>query len=246
MPEKLTRETAGHYRSADGRFGVADEGGSWWVRDEQQTNEFGMPRLIGPLATLNAARDAIAEARDQKIVPLPKPPRGKRGAKSSHSKNEGSAEGTKPTKRRKAAEPDEPEQPPEPAWIERELDAPRRDHARRLIRVLSDLGFADVEQLVRTDLLGLSPAIAQALLRRRIQEEAVDPWRDPQALAAALAGADVTSGDPGSLAAAVAASTVEDVLRVIDAGGASGKRARDLPGWKLVERDGEREIHLLE
>ena len=120
-----------------------------------------------------------------------------------------------------------------------------RAEARRLIRALADLGFGDAEQLVRADLLGLSPAIAEALLRRRIQEEAVDRWRDPEALAS-LAGADVQPGDPGGLAAAVAASTVGSVLRIIEAGATSGKRGRDLPGWKLVERDGERQIHMAE
>lgn len=239
MAEKLTRETAGHYRSSDGRFSVADEGGSWWVRDEEQSNEFGMPRLIGPLATLNAARDAIEEARDQKVVQLPKPPRRRQAAKPKPARSKKDANARR-------ARPAEAEEPKEPAWIERELDGSRRNEARRLIRDLAGLGFEDAEQLVRADLLGLSPAIAEALLRRRIQEAAVDRWRDPDALSAALAGAEVEPGDAGGLAAAVAASTVADVLRVIDAGGISGKRARELPGWKLVERDGERQIHLSE
>lgn len=232
MAEKLIREAAGRYRTADRRFAVSQESGAWWVRDEEQTTEFGTPRLIGPLATLNAAREAIDEAREQKVVPLPKPPRAKRPAKAA--------------KRSTGAEPSAPEKSADPAWIERELDAPRRDDARRLIRTLTELGFEDAEQLVRADLLGLSPAIAEALLRRRIQEAAVDRWRDPEALASALAGVEVEPGDPGSLAAAVAASTVDAVLQVIEAGSVSSKRGRQLPGWKLVERDGERQIHLAE
>jgi hypothetical protein len=63
-PDKLRRESAGRYRTADGRFAVSGEpGGSWYLADDEQANEFGLPRLIGPYPTLVRVREAIREMR---------------------------------------------------------------------------------------------------------------------------------------------------------------------------------------
>ena len=57
---KLKRETAGRYRSADGRYVVQQQSGPWWLMDTEQTDELGQPALHGPYASLSEATDAIA------------------------------------------------------------------------------------------------------------------------------------------------------------------------------------------
>lgn len=62
-PDKLKRERAGAYRSADGRFTVEQSSSGWLVLDAEQVNELGLPLARGPFATLDEARQAITEAR---------------------------------------------------------------------------------------------------------------------------------------------------------------------------------------
>jgi GNAT superfamily N-acetyltransferase len=63
-PDKLVREKAGAYRSADGRFTVESQAsGAWFVVDSGQLDELGMARVLGPFATLDDAKDAISHAR---------------------------------------------------------------------------------------------------------------------------------------------------------------------------------------
>jgi len=76
--EKLIRDRAGSYHSEDGRF-IVENDGRWNVRDDQEHDELGLPRVLGPFATLDAARAAIVEARERKVVKLPKkPPKARR------------------------------------------------------------------------------------------------------------------------------------------------------------------------
>jgi ribosomal protein S18 acetylase RimI-like enzyme len=63
QPEKLKREKAGTYRTADGRFTVEQTSSGWLLLDSHETNELGLSLTRGPFATLDAARDAIAPAR---------------------------------------------------------------------------------------------------------------------------------------------------------------------------------------
>jgi hypothetical protein len=69
--EKLIRDRAGGYHSEDGRFTIENDG-RWNVRDEQEQDELGLPRILGPFATLDAARAAIVEARARRVIKLPK------------------------------------------------------------------------------------------------------------------------------------------------------------------------------
>jgi ribosomal protein S18 acetylase RimI-like enzyme len=62
-PDKLKRESAGRYVSADGRFAVEQSSGRWLTIDAESTDELGLPLVRGPFATLDEARAAIAEAR---------------------------------------------------------------------------------------------------------------------------------------------------------------------------------------
>ena len=61
--EKLKRERAGTYRTADGRFTVEQTSSGWLLMDGEQTDELGLPLARGPFATLDDARTAIAAAR---------------------------------------------------------------------------------------------------------------------------------------------------------------------------------------
>jgi N-acetylglutamate synthase len=62
-PEKLKREHAGTYRTADARFTVEQSMTGWMVLDAEQTDELGLPLARGPFATLDDAREAIVDAR---------------------------------------------------------------------------------------------------------------------------------------------------------------------------------------
>jgi GNAT superfamily N-acetyltransferase len=61
--EKLKRERAGTYVTADGRFTVEQSTSGWLVLDSEQTNELGLPLARGPFGTLEEARAAIGDAR---------------------------------------------------------------------------------------------------------------------------------------------------------------------------------------
>jgi hypothetical protein len=69
--EKLIRDRAGGYHTDDGRF-IVENDGRWNVRDDQEHDELGLPRVLGPFSTLDAARAAIGEARARKVIKLPK------------------------------------------------------------------------------------------------------------------------------------------------------------------------------
>ena len=86
MPERTTsnlkRESAGRYRTTDGRFGVEQASGGWMVVDGEQTNELGLALVRGPFGSLDEARAAIEEARSgppptsnlaARIAALPRP-----------------------------------------------------------------------------------------------------------------------------------------------------------------------------
>ena len=62
-PNKLKRETAGRYVTADGRFIVEQGSGGWMIVDGEQTNELGLPLVRGPFATLDEARAGLEGAR---------------------------------------------------------------------------------------------------------------------------------------------------------------------------------------
>jgi GNAT superfamily N-acetyltransferase len=86
MPDEeppLKRESAGRYRTRDGRFAVEQSSGRWLVLDTEQTDELGLPLIRGPYSTLDAARDAIGTAR---TGPAPTSPLGKRAKPTPHGK----------------------------------------------------------------------------------------------------------------------------------------------------------------
>ena len=145
-PDKLLRQAAGTYRTADGRFEVRGGTASgWFLVDSEQTNDFGQELMQGPFATLADVRAAIPSARSTKITPI-RPP-------------------AAPSRRPKKAAAPKPAPPL--SWIEQ---LPPADAAavRRLIRALEREGVTDAEALVRRDRDGIGPAIATRIIERRL------------------------------------------------------------------------------
>ena len=64
--DKLVRQAAGTYRTADDRFEARDAGTGWYLVDSQRTDELGQELLIGPFPTLKAVRDELPKARAAK------------------------------------------------------------------------------------------------------------------------------------------------------------------------------------
>jgi ribosomal protein S18 acetylase RimI-like enzyme len=62
-PEKLKREAAGRYVTADGRFSIEQSSGRWVAIDAETTDDLGLPLVRGPFDTLDEAKTAIAAAR---------------------------------------------------------------------------------------------------------------------------------------------------------------------------------------
>jgi len=142
-PDKLVRQAAGDYRTADDRFEVRQADVGWFLVDSTQSNEFGQELIHGPFGTLKAVRDAIPGARGTKTKPIAKRPR----------------------TRAKAPDP-EPEPPPG-TWID-ELSSAEARSVRRLIAALEREGNEDAEALVRRDRDGLLPAIGARRIERRL------------------------------------------------------------------------------
>jgi len=144
-PDKLVRQAAGTYRTADDRFEVRQADVGWFLVDSTQSNEFGQELIHGPFGTLKAVRAAVPAARDAKAAPAPKRPR---------------ATGTS-TKAARAPKP-EPR-----TWID-ELPAAEGRSVRRQIADLEREGIEGAEALVRRDRDGLLPAIAARRIERAI------------------------------------------------------------------------------
>ncbi|HYI67835.1 MAG TPA: hypothetical protein VEW95_13010 [Candidatus Limnocylindrales bacterium] len=164
-PDKLVRQQAGTYRTADERFEVREADAGWFLVDSAQTNEFGQELIQGPFATLKALRAALPGARESKPAGRPRAP------------------SKKPAR---AAKTDEkPKPPPKPSWIDQ---LPKADAAavRKLIGALEREGVADAEALVRRDREGLLPAVATRLIERRLDALVEDLPAGEQKAARAL------------------------------------------------------------
>ena len=158
-PDKLVRQSAGTYRTADERFEVRDGGTGWFLVDSEQANDFGQELLQGPFPTLAAVRAAIPPARSTKVTPIrPSAPSAKSATTGTKAKK-----GKKPA----SASPEPP--PPPPSWIDR-LPKAEGSAVRRLVASLERDGIGDAEALVRRDREGIAPALAIRLIERRLAE----------------------------------------------------------------------------
>ena len=144
-PDKLVRQAAGTYRTADDRFEVrGSSAAGWFLVDTAQANDFGQELITGPHATLDAVRASIPSARSSKVTPI-RPP----AQKTSKAKKPASA-------------------PPPMTWIDK-LPNPEAASVRRLIAELESAGVPRAEDLVRRDREGIGPAVATRLIEQRLE-----------------------------------------------------------------------------
>ena len=149
-PDKLVRQAAGTYRTADDRFEARQAAQGWFLVDTEQSNEFGQELMHGPFATLKELREAIPESRTAKTILMRKP---SRAAQAS------------------AQEP--PKKRPRKTWIDQLPPADARA-VRATIAALEREGVTDGELLVRRDRDGLLPAVAIRRVERRLAEATTD------------------------------------------------------------------------
>ena len=157
------RAEAGRYRSSDERFTISSEGPSrWFITDEEEQDELGLARTVGPFDTLDDAK-AAADARRGE-APAASPLAGRIAKERTPANGKGAA-------RRAVAAPQPKPPAPEPkTWLD-ELEDEDRDaarRARRLISALEEEGISDADALVRRDVMGNQPVVAARLLAREI------------------------------------------------------------------------------
>jgi hypothetical protein len=160
-PDKLVRQRAGRYRTADDRFGVEQSATGWFLVDAEQTDELGQPLMAGPFATLDAVRTALPGAR--KVHPITKP--AGRRAKAAARERGGTAERSGGRAAGKAlVTPAQPKR----TWID-DLEPGQAREARALVAALEKEGIANAESLVRADRTGLLPAVGSRLIELRLE-----------------------------------------------------------------------------
>ena len=189
------RAEAGVYRSSDDRFSIQSEGPSrWFITDEQQQDELGLARTVGPFDTLDAAKAAADALRDEAPAASPLAER--------IAKVDKPAKNARAVKRTDEAPPPKPPPPPAKTWLDKLEDDDREAarHARRLIAALEDEGIEDADALVRRDITGNQPVIAARLLAREILAavgRATKPASVVEAVVEALGSSKVRRGLPG-------------------------------------------------
>lgn len=184
----LRRLGGGRWQTQDGRFEIEPQSGTWVVVDTEQKDDLGLPLVRGPFRSLAAAREAIAEAREEALSVSPL-------ADAVEAANK------RPSTRPRKTEPARPargarRKPEEPAWLAK-LDEAQRRRARTLLKRLQEAGVSEAATLVRADLVDDRPALARHALQTRIDALlASTPDRD--ALAPAIVEA-LVSGEDASL-----------------------------------------------
>ncbi|HEY3334058.1 MAG TPA: hypothetical protein VGK16_02385 [Candidatus Limnocylindrales bacterium] len=264
---KAWRRESGTYVSSDGRFAIESGGaGRWFVTDRGSLDELGLARTLGAFDTLDAAKAAAVDRREQGSEASPL---AARLAAAKDRPPAGSTRKRKPTGRTKladaaddggqAATEPEPTPEPEPAadpepqrtWFDElgDTDPGAARAARRAIDALERHGIGGADALVRRDVLGRQPAVAARLLGHSLALALRDRL-DPSGLArdarAAIPGPlrSLSGVDEAALAAYtafVAARVLEATLDVVASAEKADGAAADLPGWRLVERPGARD-----
>ncbi len=188
------RAEAGVYQSSDERFSIRSEGPSrWFITDEEQHDEFGLARTVGPFDTLDEAKAAADALRDEAPAASPLADRLAKGARPASGKR---------GKEKPPAEEPKPPPPPPRTWLDKleddDREAARR--ARRLIAALEEEGIEDADALVRRDITGNQPVVAARLLAREILAAvgtATKPDSVIEAVVEVLGSSKVRRGLPG-------------------------------------------------
>ena len=208
--EGLKRLGGGRWQTRDERFTIEPQSGTWVVVDAEQTDDLGLALVRGPFASLGAAKEAIATAREAEPVASPlatrlaelrdRPaavPSGK-GDRSRKASKAGKGAQAEPDAAAKPAAPAKPEpeasakeapakrEPPaESRWIQA-LEPAERRRAKRLIERLSKAGMSDPEGIVRRDIVGAVPTVAALAVARAVTALGKDA--SPADVARLLAG----------------------------------------------------------
>lgn len=249
-PKPWERDSPGSYRSSDARFTIEQGGGRWFLIDAEQHDELGLERTLGPYDTLDLAKAAADEQRaaPPEASPLQdrlagaaarprlKVMRGGRkpGAPAVRDTDDASAD--------EADEAEEPAPPPPPKtiWLDR-LSAADARRARTQIEALEALGVDKAEQIVRRDIEGNTPAVATAVLARALGRAALGPpdGREIARAAARLERAGASADDVAAYARLVAEDVLDRALEVLSARERDPDAPARLPGWRLIEGEGE-------
>jgi hypothetical protein len=235
-PKPWERESPGRYRSSDGRFTIDQEGsGRWFVIDGEQFDEIGLARTLGPYDTLDEAKTA---ADEQRSAPAPESPLAERlatGPKLRVVRGGRAKDDVAPAPPAKREPPK-----PKPTWIDSLPGADAR-RARAWIGALEELGVPKAEALVRRDIEGGQPAVVTAVLARALHRSALRPpeGRELARAAARLERAGAAGDDISAYARLVAEEVVDRVLEVLSARERDQDAPSRLPGWRLIEGEGE-------
>jgi len=187
----LKRLGGGRWETRDARFTIEPQSGTWVVVDAEQTDELGLPLVRGPFSSLNAAKDAIAAARQagpavspqgsrlapppaKPTKPAPAPPEAPSQAKARRNAKPAPARAPTPV----------PEKPREPRWFQG-LEPAQKRRARELIGRLTRAGVPDPEGLARREIVGHVPAVAVVAVNRAIH--ALGPEATPLEVARRVA-----------------------------------------------------------
>ena len=226
----LKRLGGGRWQTRDERFTIEGDGGRWTVVDTERTDDLGLPLVRGPFASLTDAKAAIETARDEperaspladRIAAAKTAPKARAGATSTGEGKGRSAPAERSDRGRskdKDAADEAPAAPPPPAWLTK-LAPEARTHAERLLAAAAELGLDDAEALVKRDVLDDEPAVARAILLRRL------------ALVAREAAGDGADAAERQRVARVVGTVAEWLT---NRGREPGPRLA-LPGWRLVE-----------
>ena len=229
----LKRLGGGRWQTRDERFTIEGDGGRWTVVDAERTDDLGLPLVRGPFTSLTGAKAAIEAARQEpdraspladrlaaaKAAPKPaKPAPGKAAGEARRTKDVQGAAAPGRRRPRDADRDEGKEAAPPPAWLAK-LAPEARTHAERSLAAATELGLDDAEALVKRDVLDDEPAVAEAVVLRRLA-----------LLVRELAGTDADAAERGRVTRIV--GTVAEWLS--NRGREPGPRLA-LPGWRLVE-----------
>jgi len=200
------------------------------------------------------AKSAAEDSREREPEPSPlaarlaaakKRPR--RRARPSAGRSR-SAAGSSPDVRKAAASRKPAADAPD-SWLDmlERTDRQAGRRARSLVRALERIGVTDAEGVVRRDVEGRRPAVAEAVLAvalRRGVAEALDSDSLLPAARRAIPGLAAEDDALAAFAARTAARVIEALLREISEHGRLERDGAGLPGWRLVE-DGVEERRLI-